>query len=97
MTGDHPGGEERRGAQVCLRPLPLEISESSRLGLITPEQFARALANHVRAEMRRNGDLTVQCAEERSADLGSDPRITAVAVIVDLIVVATIVICAGQL
>lgn len=45
-------------ATIALAPLPLEISEASRLGLISPEDFVAILVRHVRAEMRRNGDLT---------------------------------------
>ena len=44
-------------ATIALAPLPLEISEVSRLGLIPPENFVAILFRHVRAEMRRNGDL----------------------------------------
>lgn len=44
-------------ATLALAPLPQEISEASRLGLITPDQYVRDLVRHVEAEMRRNGEL----------------------------------------
>lgn len=91
-----PGGV---GATLALAPLPQEVSEASRLGLITPKQFARKLVRHVQAEMRRKGELTRADLErgQRRRGKGLTFQMVAVAVVVDLVIAAAVLWGSGHL
>jgi hypothetical protein len=94
-----PRDPASRGAAVALAPVPREISEASRLGLISPDEFVHLMVRHVRAEMRRNGDLTV--ADLVVEDGGISRRralgIVAVALITDLSLAAGVLCGSGHL
>lgn len=86
-------------ATIALAPLPREISEASRLGLISHEQFMQIMVRHVRAEMHRNGDLAQADLEAVDGGMsrGSALRIVAVALIADLVLAAGVLCGSGQL